>query len=211
MCKSFIYLVALFGGLLIASSCWGGAEPKNPPDIPQHSQISGECIECHADDEPHDGEYGQNCASCHQPKSWENEEFDHGLTSFPLIGIHTEVACDSCHDQIVNDNSPITCRNCHLSDDPHDQKRGLDCSRCHNPNGWELWQFDHLEQTGFALEGAHQNLECLACHKTSIQDIRISKNCFACHSKDDEHQGRFGRNCDRCHQPTSFKDVRISN
>jgi hypothetical protein len=28
--------------------------------------------------------------------------------------------------------------------------------------------------------------------------------CAACHEKDDVHEGKFGRQCDRCHTPDKF-------
>lgn len=175
-----------------------------------HAKADSNCISCHAEDEPHDGIFGQDCSICHTPGNWDQLGFDHGLSRFPLIGIHTEVDCDSCHDQAPDKTGIRSCRDCHLEDEPHDQRLSQNCARCHNPNGWEHWQFDHNQNTSFPLQGSHQNLECTACHTTPVTtEFHISKNCAACHRKDDQHRGKFGFNCERCHQPTEFKDVKI--
>lgn len=169
-----------------------------------------DCRFCHSEDEPHEGNFGQDCSICHTPGDWEQLGFDHGLSRFPLIGLHTEIDCDSCHSQAPDKNKTRSCRDCHLDDEPHKQLLGEDCARCHNPNGWDLWQFDHNLRTSFPLQGVHAELECTACHTTPVsKTFHISQNCVDCHRKDEPHRGDFGFNCERCHQPTVFKDVKM--
>ena len=178
----------------------------------KYRYVQNNCFSCHGEDQPHEGKFGDDCAGCHSPEGWGKLSFDHGLSRFPLIGVHQELDCDSCHSQAPGSAGVRTCRDCHLADDGHEQRLSLNCGRCHSPNGWDRWQFDHLQQTGFQLQGAHQELECVACHKTPVTtQFQISPACAECHRKDDQHRGDFGFNCDRCHQPTSFKDLHITN
>ena len=37
---------------------------------------------------------------------------------------------------------------------------GKQCARCHSPNGWGLWEFDHGKETGLVLSGAHGKRAC---------------------------------------------------
>jgi hypothetical protein len=84
---------------------------------------------------------------------------------------------------------------------------GRDCARCHTPNGWGIWQFDHARETRFALTGAHAALACSACHRRPAKQVKLPRDCAGCHSQDDVHLGQFGRDCDRCHTTRTFKDA----
>ncbi len=71
-----------------------------------------------------------------------------------------------------------------------------------------LWQFDHNTQTAYKLEGAHEGLDCQACHQKPItRDDLLSNSCALCHQEDDAHEGRFGQHCERCHTAESFKKI----
>ncbi len=99
---------------------------------------------------------------------------------------------------------------CHESDDEHKRRLGPQCGSCHNPNGWSLWRFDHDSQTHFKLDGAHQGLECHACHREPMEKkTRQSMACSSCHMKDDVHRGGFGQYCQRCHITKSFEEIHI--
>ena len=69
---------------------------------------------------PHGEELTINCAACHSPEGWEiaseywqagdlvvpyteegAEYFSHSETAFPLEGLHTDVDCRDCHDDLV--------------------------------------------------------------------------------------------------------------
>lgn len=93
------------------------------------------CIDCHLEDDHHNGVFEENCESCHNPVAWDLWLFDHNTqTDFELHGAHVNVACDSCH------RGPLAsmrktgdrCADCHLSDDVHDGEFGPDCGRCHS-------------------------------------------------------------------------------
>ena len=86
--------------------------------------------------------------------------------------------------------------------------QGLDCGACHSPAGWQLLEgaggpegFDHA-RTGFPLTGTHDDVPCTGCHATGLD---TSRACASCHV--DEHRGRLGRDCDRCHRATDWRDT----
>ena len=126
------------------------------------------CVGCHSEDDAHAGQLvagGFDCAECHAEKSWgQSIRFDHGLTRFPLLGLHAAVLCEECHTDTRFADARLACVACHESDDVHRSTLGRACQDCHSPNGWAVWNFDHDTQTSFALRGHHEGLECAACH-----------------------------------------------
>jgi len=74
-----------------------------------------------------------------------------------------------------------------------------------------LWSFDHDQATDFKLEGAHAGLACGGCHQQAMHGDKVSqsKTCSACHSQDDRHNGRYGNQCERCHDQESFEHVEM--
>jgi hypothetical protein len=168
------------------------------------------CNACHADDDPHKGEQGTECRNCHSEFAWSTDVyFDHGLTAFPLLGKHADVACEDCHETQVFRDADVACVSCHRTDDPHEGRYVEDCALCHNPVSWDEWRFDHNASTDFPLEGAHVEVACDDCHRQSLEAIRkIGSQCGDCHRADDVHNGRFGFDCERCHSADSFRNVR---
>jgi Cytochrome c7 and related cytochrome c/Cytochrome c3 len=172
-------------------------------------ELATTCIGCHEDDDPHNGRY-RACDGCHTVVSWHSVAFDHGFTAFPLIGIHSSAACEACHTDLEFTGVSQVCGDCHAERDYHKGAFGQQCSTCHNPNGWDRWQFDHDEQTTYPLTGGHQGLECGACHNSAMTDeIELSRACISCHAADDAHDGRFGTDCGRCHTTESFTDTAL--
>ncbi len=169
------------------------------------------CFACHRQDDVHRGEQGERCERCHDEGGWDKRiVFDHDLTRFPLIGLHTATPCEECHISATFRDAALGCRACHGADDVHQRQLGADCALCHNPNGWGLWEFDHDHQTEYRLDGEHAGLDCLACHTEPVETtIRLARTCVACHRADDVHSGNFGRRCERCHNTESFSDARI--
>lgn len=143
--------------------------------------------------------------------SWpDNIRFDHEFTTFPLIGLHAITACNDCHATQEFKSAKVVCSSCHKEDDIHMLALGNDCAGCHNPNGWDFWQFNHDTQTKFILDGGHSGLVCNACHKAPApKKIELAKDCIECHRSDDIHNERFGAACNRCHTTESFKNIRI--
>ena len=178
---------------------------------PHEEELATTCIDCHTSADAHDGTLGTDCGECHGEARWNHDiRFDHDLTHFPLLGLHAVEPCEACHDSTRFQETDPECAACHGTADPHERKLGDDCDRCHNPNGWAVWRFDHDQDTDFALRGGHVGLNCLACH-TRPSDGRVeqSAECASCHAFDDIHRGGFGRDCAQCHTDEAWNEVQI--
>ena len=166
-----------------------------------------DCESCHESDDPHAGTLG-SCDDCHAESAWRTPlRFDHEFTAFPLVGMHALATCDQCHETRQFNETDETCADCHEQDDHHEGVFGRDCTGCHNPGGWELWQFDHDSQTTFVLDGAHSDLFCASCHapRSGLAENQ-SGECITCHRGDDAHGGSFGSDCGDCHTTIDFGD-----
>ncbi len=176
---------------LACESCHPKADPwrKAPTD----------CAACHKRDDVHHGQFTQGCGECHGTASWSGGKFDHDRTAFRLTGAHAPLACGSCHLGGDYKAAPKSCFGCHATDDEHRGSRGEDCAKCHVTKEWKTAKYDHLKETGFALLGAHDRIDCAACHRSGDLKEKIPKDCQGCHKADDAHAARFGGRCDDCH------------
>lgn len=100
----------------------------------EYSRTGSDCHACHAQDDPHAGGLGKDCASCHNPAGWNFWRFDHdSATNFPLTGAHRELECKACHVEAAGDHAlPGDCYSCHAQDDRHSGQFGRQCDRCHS-------------------------------------------------------------------------------
>jgi hypothetical protein len=162
-----------------------------------------DCRSCHAEDDPHGGRFGQDCAQCHTPEGWKPAQFDHSLADFPLLGKHSAVACEQCHREGVFAGTPQDCFSCHAPDDPHGGRFGQDCAQCHIPEGWKPAKFDH-SLAAFPLIGKHSAVACEQCHREGVF-AGTPQDCFSCHAPDDPHGGQFGQECAACHTPEGWQ------
>jgi hypothetical protein len=89
-----------------------------------------------------------------------------------------------------------------------------DCRACHTDRSFRGATFDHGTRTKYALVGRHDGLPCRKCHTgIAAETVPLARKivdfgglkplCSACH--DDSHKGDFGRQCDSCHRPSTFK------
>jgi hypothetical protein len=164
-----------------------------------------QCVACHRAADPHATTLGTDCASCHGVTSWKSDlRFDHDLTAFPLVGQHVTVPCARCHTTLRFAKQPRVCVDCHRDQDVHRGRFDRDCSHCHNANAWNIWRFDHKQQSGFELTGAHAKARCNSCHTRPAGEVKLGRDCASCHATDDPHLGQFGRRCDTCHATTTF-------
>ncbi|MBI5613240.1 MAG: cytochrome C [Gammaproteobacteria bacterium] len=167
------------------------------------------CIACHLQDDAHKGQEGKKCESCHSEHSWTKAVFDHGLSRFPLLGKHAKVECKACHKQPTFKDASTKCLDCHEKDDSHKRRLGQACEQCHNARDWKQWSFNHNERSQFRLDGAHERLDCHACHRQPVKHkIELAGGCVSCHEADDVHAGSYGAYCERCHFTSSFKQIK---
>lgn len=180
------------------------ATPVGRPKLPT------DCATCHRAQDVHAGKLGRDCEQCHGVERWSADlRFDHDLSEFPLVGLHVAVPCAECHRTPEFKDALTDCNGCHERADVHKGGLGRECETCHSPNGWAIWDFDHGKQTRFALTGAHARQACADCHRQPASEVELSRDCVACHAREDRHLGQFGRQCRRCHGTTSFKGARL--
>jgi len=174
-----------------------------------YKQAPRDCIGCHQRDDRHEGQEGRACGSCHDERAWRPARFDHGLSRFPLLGLHARVECKACHPSARYKDAKRECVACHAKDDKHRRTLGTACDTCHNPRTWKAWDFDHDKRTRFVLDGKHASVTCAACHTKPAEDkVETPSQCIACHAKNDVHEGSYGRQCQQCHVTSSFRTIR---
>lgn len=123
----------------------------------------------------------------------------------PLLGV-TMDRCVACHDNVGDQvrkktgfhaNKGDRCGSCH----PDHKGRSFHLARV------ELSPVEHLKETGFPLDGAHEQIECTECH-TAGDWANVEPECASCH---DTPHGRAEHvvldACDDCHGTRSW-DVR---
>ena len=159
------------------------------------------CVDCHTDQ--HNGQFTEDCTSCHAVEGWKLSLFDHETAQFQLRGKHIAVECAQCHPQ--DNYKPLEFQNCvDCHSDRHEPSLGLNCEKCHVVNGWQQASdsFDH-QRTNFPLKGAHEKVECEKCHLLDQFKGIAFAECRDCHS--DQHQGQFTQDCVSCHGETAWK------
>jgi len=90
---------------------------------------------------------------------------------------------------------------------PHDNFP-RDCTLCHEGSDWhsirDSFVFDHAQETGVALLGAHARAECLRCHNDrGPVGVYAARGCQGCH--EDVHRARLGSDCSACHDELSWR------
>jgi hypothetical protein len=178
------------------------------------TNTESQCVACHRDDDVHENRRGEDCASCHTARRWDELLFDHARkTDFPLLGAHAVASCEQCHAEgTVNVQLESTCISCHREDDEHKGLLGTDCASCHGEVAWTDNSFKHDTFTKFPLLGNHATLECEACHAAPVHESNPDTDCFACHVDDDPHAGQQGEACGDCHNETDWtQDVRFDH
>ncbi len=165
------------------------------------------CASCHSRNDPHRGQLGRECQTCHTPAAWKQiKPFDHSGTGFALSGAHRQQSCNSCHAGQRWKGLGTTCIACHARDDAHHGSRGTNCANCHNTGSWGGATFDH-STTGFPLIGAHASTSCAGCHGANNANKHPPRTCFGCHASDDVHKGNNGNDCASCHNSRNWKQT----
>jgi Cytochrome c3/Class III cytochrome C family len=161
---------------------------------------------------------GSDCRSCHTEHrgrdadilGLDRESFDHVSADFALRGAHTRVACAQCHTAGERfSEAPSDCAACHGKADPHAGSLGADCAGCHVEASWKEARFDHAE-TSFPLDGKHEAVECALCHPGQ-RYAGTPQTCSGCHALNDEHEGRYGPECETCHSTSGWKEARFDH
>jgi len=187
--------------------------------------LESTCGSCHVD--PHAGELGDACESCHTTTDFQVERYTHVRTSTFFEGQHAPVPCEGCHVEPAPiaartgqpqpvarfASLPAECVSCHR--DVHLGQLDQWCEACHTVDQPRFipGAFAHGE-TAFALTGHHETTECAECHKpetgpfpsgvgTAIRYAGLAQECRACHA--DVHLGQLDTACETCHDTTRFR------
>jgi hypothetical protein len=165
-----------------------------------------DCYSCHKKEDVHQGALGKPCETCHTEKKWVDlDRFDHDKTKFRLRGGHILARCNDCHSDQRYRPTPTDCYACHKKDDSHKGRFGERCESCHTDQRWKEIVFDHDRQTKYPLRDKHRGLTCESCHKGHLYQEKTPTACYACHRKEDIHNGVFGEGCDTCHNERGWK------
>jgi len=171
---------------------------NSPGTLTKHHQewdkVSG-CIECH--NNRLGGEVVHpKCMSCHPDIK---ARVDAGR------GFHKDKKdCALCHNEHQGKNHSLF---------PKNWVQGYEYGLMKKPKQ-KMKAFDHDEDTGWELRGAHAEVECLDCHtekrkhyKTGASSTTTSylfetpPNCYSCHSNVYEHESKESKwtQCTDCH------------
>ncbi len=167
----------------------------------------------------------------------------HEATGFPLDKPHDKIDCAACHAAIGKRKKldpgaglgdrftalypgrvPDDCAKCHADVHRGQFDAGAShgrCVVCHSATTFKPNNFDFTmhKQTKFPLDGAHQAVACVNCHKAEKEVVKFVGTvsaCASCHA--DVHHGAFdapGRpktvgdkvGCARCHSADSFSKI----
>ncbi|MGE0553832.1 MAG: cytochrome c3 family protein, partial [Gemmatimonadales bacterium] len=174
---------------------------------------------------PH-GTLAVPCATCHSADGWTpaviRKSFDHRSLGFGLEDAHGAVSCSGCHQSLQFDRVERTCAGCHQ--DVHRGELGQDCAQCHTTRAFT----DRAPQarlhafTNFPLEGAHQGVDCRACHNPAGNGTLAFRatptECASCHQGDFDRtttpphaSAGFPGNCTMCHGSVTFRGARFDH
>ncbi len=179
-----------------------------------------ECYTCHKD--MHKNSVGLECQRCHTPQSWvvTNAIQLHQSTHFPLIGVHAQAECISCHADYGQFNfrvAGVTCYDCHASNyastnNPNHAAAGFsrECQECHNVSATQWNQGTFTSHNFFPLEQGHK-VACFSCHRRDSFK-GLSRECYSCHSQNyaatkvpDHKKLNFSIQCSNCHTIAGWK------
>jgi hypothetical protein len=113
--------------------------------------------------------------------------------------------CDSCHQQKGYAAASLDCISCHVEEDhdymsEHIELFGNSCISCHD-GADRMMAFKHDEV--YKLEDKHAEADCADCHTGQVFEA-AARDCIDCHEDPEIHDGKFGRDCSRCHTAVAW-------
>lgn len=145
----------------------------------------------------------ENCEQCHGK--------DRSTLGENCLVCHTPIQQQRSSDKGLHSGADYKeCQMCHV------EHHGRDFDLIYFKDGQNA--FDH-NQTGFALEGKHRNVECRKCHNSAnivgtaaLKEVNVNiartflgleTKCNGCHS--DQHRDQFASDCSSCHNVQDWK------
>lgn len=191
----------------------------------KYTNMQTDCWDCHRQDYEQvalpshtQGQFPNDCRTCHSADGWKPSSFSHEATRFPLHGAHRSLDCQQCHVGGKYSSMPSDCWSCHeakyrnvATPDHVAGKFNQDCTICHNDAAWKPTNLDH-SKTRFPLTGLHQNVACEQCHINGQYGVTLPTNCYDCHQTDfnrvtnpDHRTAQLPHDCTRCHTTAGWK------
>ena len=166
--------------------------------------MSGACMTCHNESDPHQSALGPECEACHVDAGWDVQLKTLGAHFVDTTGGHADLGCSDCHLYGAHLTPYTKCADCH--------ERGhggttADCAQCHQVSGFKPASFDH-GPCGCSFPGKHQTVSCLSCH----EEFRFTDTpslCSGCHEADRPHEP-LGE-CSQCHTALSWSEGRFDH
>jgi hypothetical protein len=140
-----------------------------------------------------------------------------------------EEQCDKCHEAFSKKSQRRLCLECHkeIAADISKQTglhgrdsdiRKVECKQCHSDHlgrDADIVQFnkdlfDH-DRADFKLRDAHARQPCAACHKVDQPYRKTPSACYDCHKKQDVHEGKFDKDCSKCHGVDVWKKQKFDH
>ncbi|MGE0461070.1 MAG: hypothetical protein AB7Q16_06850 [Vicinamibacterales bacterium] len=183
------------------------------------------CISCHQEDyqraqAPNHLAAGfpTTCEACHRPSdtTFNQASFDH-QASFPLVGVHAQTACATCHRNNVFRGTARDCVGCHRAEyertaSPNHAAAGFPttCESCHRETdpGWRGPGTGFNHASIFPLVGQHAQQQCATCHRNNVYR-GTARDCVGCHidaynrtTAPAHAAAGFPTTCENCHRAT---------
>lgn len=227
----FIFVIVLVSGVI--AILLFPYQTVNPGVlIEDHMILQKDCLSCHS---LGSGAVTEKCLACHKlgeiglikvdgtNRNYQNEKsslLHQAIINIKCFDCHTEHnglsrenATINFKHSVLNDTLRSKCINCHLTQKPADDLHknfDLNCSVCHNTDGWKPVNFEHL------LLGDFKN-NCGSCHGSKKPDdilhnsIGSGVECSQCHTTERWNPSTFNHtkffrfdenhpsNCGDCH------------
>ena len=120
-----------------------------------------------------------------------------------------DAKCADCHKSTNYKEAPKDCFGCHKKDDKHEATLGTKCEACHVERDWKTTQHALRPRqdavSSCAMRTPPRRSQCKDCHIDLKHYRDTPMDCYACHKKDDKHEGQQGTKCDTCHSDRDWK------
>lgn len=137
--------------------------------------------------------------------------------------------CNRCHNKLEKGKQTTLCLACHKKvaadvkkkEGYHGKVKRIatdECRSCHSDHLGEDADVVNLDKdtfnhdnTDFKLIDRHQGLSCKACHKPKKKYREAPSLCLDCHKKDDPHNKRLGKKCEKCHTVKTWSKTKFKH
>ncbi len=148
-----------------------------------------------------------------QGQAASQKDFDHLKTGFALAGKHTDVRCESCHQNGVLKGTPRDCASCHVSGKRFARGNVVmpqqhvatqqSCEMCHSTKSFAGAKFNHAGVAPGSCQSCHNGTHSTGKPSNHVQ---TAASCDSCHRQTAwspamgfDHSGVVTGTCNTCH------------